>query len=445
MYVYCGVERMKSTYNNIYNEICKLPVIDTHEHIAWLEKYRKGDVLNEYLSSYLSSDIISAGLKRSEFNKVMNTEINIMERWSIVETFWEVARYTGYGRSLDIAVQGIYGIDGINRNTIEKLSEIYKENYREGHYEYVLRDLCNIETSLVTVWPYPLEGENSILKRVWDLRDFIMPNEYIGADPIAYRGGADIISYFEKKFGLNVNTLDDWLNLMEKELDYVICSYGTRVIKVGLAYERTLRFEKVDYSLAKMLFSKALGIGKRVATRGERQLIFAPELQDFMMHYLLKLANERNLTVQIHTGLLEGNGNVLTNSDPSLLINLFLEYPDVDFDIFHISYPYQTVACALAKMFPNVYIDMCWAHIISPSACISALDDFLDAIPYNKISAFGGDYGFVDGIYGHLMISRQNVAHTLTAKVQRGVFDEGKAIDIAKALYYDNPKRIFKL
>ena len=163
------------------------------------------------------------------------------------------------------------------------------------------------------------------------------------------------------------------------------------------------------------------------------------------MHYFLKLANQRNLTVQFHTGYLEGNGNVITNSDPSLLINLFSEYPDVDFDIFHIGYPYQSVACTLAKMFPNVYIDMCWSHIVSPSACIIALDDFLDAIPYNKISAFGGDYGFVDGIYGHLILSRENVAHTLTAKVGRQVFSVEKAIDIAKAMYYDNPKRILKI
>jgi len=105
----------------------------------------------------------------------------------------------------------------------------------------------------------------------------------------------------------------------------------------------------------------------------------------------------------------------------------------------------QNVTCALAKMFPNVFIDVCWAHMISPSACVSALDDFLDAVPYNKISTFGGDYCFVDGVYGHLQISRQNVAYTLTGKVARGVFDERKVLDIARALYYDNPKRIFRL
>jgi hypothetical protein len=96
-------------------------------------------------------------------------------------------------------------------------------------------------------------------------------------------------------------------------------------------------------------------------------------------------------------------------------------------------------------MFPNVFIDMCWAHIISPSASIHALEGFLDTVPYNKISAFGGDYIFVDAIYGHLNIARQNVSRVLAQKVTDGKFSVEKAIEIATALFYENPKRIFKL
>ena len=40
-------------------------------------------------------------------------------------------------------------------------------------------------------------------------------------------------------------------------------------------------------------------------------------------------------------------------------------------------------------MFPNVFIDMCWAHIISPAAVTAALADFLDGVPFNKIMGFG--------------------------------------------------------
>jgi hypothetical protein len=43
----------------------------------------------------------------------------------------------------------------------------------------------------------------------------------------------------------------------------------------------------------------------------------------------------------------------------------------------------------------------------------SALVEWLDTVPANKISAFGGDYIFVDGVYGHQYLARQNVARAL--------------------------------
>lgn len=428
------MDRMK-VYDSLLGEIGRMPVIDTHEHLPWDEKYRcegEGDVLREYLSHYMSSDVVSAGLSREDLEKVIGSERSVADRWRIVEPYWEAARYTGYGRALDIAVKGIYGIEGVNRDTVEALSDAFRAARRPGHFRHVLRELCNIETCLVDVWRQRLDGESELFRRIWQPLGFICP---------APSEFGSILSDIEKNHGIRVNSLDDWQAALEAELDWILARYGVRVLKCAIAYMRTLRFEEVGYPEAKALFQNML------AQRAGDGIppAFPRALEDYMMHFLLGLANRRNLTIQFHTGLLEGNGNTLSNSDPSLLNNLFLKYPDVDFDLFHISYPYQGVACALAKMFPNVTIDMCWAHIISPSACVAALDDFLDAVPYNKISGFGGDYLFADGVYGHLMLSRENIARTLAGKVERGVFGEERAVGIAKALYYDNPRRIFKL
>jgi predicted TIM-barrel fold metal-dependent hydrolase len=136
---------------------------------------------------------------------------------------------------------------------------------------------------------------------------------------------------------------------------------------------------------------------------------------------------------------------MIAHSDPSLLSNLFLEYPNVRFDVFHMGYPYHQVLSAVAKMFPNVYIDMCWAHIISPQASVDALVEWLDAVPANKISAFGGDYALVDGVYGHQAMARDNVSRSLAIKVEQGVFDVERACEIARWLFVDNPIRIFQL
>ena len=136
---------------------------------------------------------------------------------------------------------------------------------------------------------------------------------------------------------------------------------------------------------------------------------------------------------------------MISHSDPSLLSNLFLEYPDVDFDIFHIGYPYQHVVSVLAKNFPNVYIDMCWAHVISPRASVDALVEWVDSVPVNKISAFGGDYRFVDGVYGHQYLARVNVSKALAKTVEDGVLDVDRAKEIAGMLFYQNPLKLFKL
>ena len=88
---------------------------------------------------------------------------------------------------------------------------------------------------------------------------------------------------------------------------------------------------------------------------------------------------------------------------------------------------------------------MCWGHIISPHASRMALIEWLDVFAANKISAFGGDYCFLDGVYGHLKMARENVAFSLAAKVDAGCFDLDRAKEIAQWVFIDNPKRIFSL
>lgn len=425
---------MSSIKDRLFEQIERIPVIDTHEHLPHCEEAREKhtDVLREYLIHYMSSDLMSADLTRDLFSKIVDPSIPISQRWEWVEPYWEVCRYTGYGQALDISVKGIYGIDGVRRNTIEELNRAFLGSLKEGHFRHVLKDLCGIRISLLDGFGGRFECDRSLFRRVWRPCHYILP-----------RTGAAIESV-ERTYGVSIRSLDDWTDAFEREQADAL-DHGAVALKIGLAYERSLRFEEVDYNTAKAAFASCIDEWERAGRRGDAQVAFPVNLQDYMMHFILGKASERNLTFQFHTGLQEGNGNIVTNSDPALLTNLFMKYPDVDFDVFHIGYPFQHVVSALCKNFPNVFIDMCWAHIISPAAVRDALSDYLDAVPYNKISAFGGDYCFIDGVYGHLRLARENVSKVLSDKVDEGIFSEDKALEIAKALFYENPFRIFKL
>jgi hypothetical protein len=100
----------------------------------------------------------------------------------------------------------------------------------------------------------------------------------------------------------------------------------------------------------------------------------------------------------------------------------------------------------LAKNFPNVWLNLCWCHIISPRMAQSAMDELLDLVPTNKIIAFGGDHSTdVENVYGHLAVARQNVAGVLGRRVEEGLLTERDALEIAGRWFCDNPRELYQL
>lgn len=99
-------------YEELYKFVEQLTIIDTHEHLPLREdlRDRDADVLKEYLSHYISSDLISAGLSQADYQRVTDTALPLLERWEILEPYWACAQFTGYARALKIAVQDLYGI-----------------------------------------------------------------------------------------------------------------------------------------------------------------------------------------------------------------------------------------------------------------------------------------------------------------------------------------------
>ena len=166
-------------------------------------------------------------------------------------------------------------------------------------------------------------------------------------------------------------------------------------------------------------------------------------VEDYLIHYIIQQAVRRNLPIQIHTGLLEGSYNNLDNANPRHLIPLLAEYKEARFVLFHGGYPWTRDFIALGKMFPNVWLDMCWVWIISPRAGREMLHEMIETLPLNKVTAFGEDYIFVEGTYGHSGLARQNITQVLEEKVAEGWFGEDEAGQYARAVMYDNARQLY--
>lgn len=430
-------------FKELFNYINTIEIIDTHEHLPSFEvdRERDTDVLKEYLSHYFGCDLISAGFSKIDYKKIMESKLPIIEKWKLIEPYWEVSKYTGYARSLEIAAKEIYGIDGISKSTIEELNTKFLKSLTPGHFKRVLKDKSKIKISLLDVnvldKEYNILNEKSIhcdqnfFRAIYNIGNIVCPLNW------------NTIIKMENESGIRITSFNDYLEATEVIILKAF-ELGVVGLKSALAYRRVLEYKRVAKYDAEKEFNNIFKT-KHFPEWDERPICLGKNFQDYIMHYILNIANKKSLVIQIHTGLQEGNGNIITNSNPTLLTSLFLEYPDVRFDLFHIGYPYQNEITVLAKNFSNVYIDMCWAHIISPNASINALLEWIDTVPLNKISAFGGDYLFVDGIYGHQYIARENVARSLSIKVSQKIFTIDKAEEVARMLFYNNPLRIFRL
>lgn len=415
-----------SLYESLKEEIYKIPIVDTHEHLM-SEEQRNSQPIDVFyfFAHYASSDLVSAGMSPQTLEKIRNTSIPLEERWRDFSPYWARIQNTAYAKTLQIAVRDLFGIDGINERTYIQITEKLRDSQKKGWYRYVLREKGNIVLSLQYVGTMDVDKELFLPVAYYD--------HFITA-----RSKWDINS-LERSYGVSIHSLDDFLKALDIAFERDVKA-GAVGIKSGLAYSRILRYDKVSKVEAERLFNRIFShLGEGLSWEE------AKPLQDFIMHEVIRRAISYNLPITIHTGLQEGNANIISNANPVHLVNLFLEYKEAKFDIFHGGYPYTSELATLAKNFQNVYIDMCWLHIISPYVSRRALHEWLETVPQNKIMGFGGDYIFVEGAYAHSRIARDDIAKVLSEKVEEGYFSEEEALNIAYRLLRDNPKELFNL
>lgn len=412
----------------IKQAISEIQIIDTHEHLAREDERLKSSANVDFtylFRHYAKEDLISASNNdyKGIVELVYNTSLPLTDRWQLFHPLYEAMRSTGYGRVPLIAARDLYGVSDINETTIEELSSKMRDASKAGLYRSILKEKAKIELSIQDMGHRKFD--QNYFRHVERFDNFI-----------SISSGSEIID-LGAQYDIQVKTIDDFKNALRKAFTSAV-EIGAVGVKSGLAYNRILKYDNVSEKKAIEIFNSLLNKSSVSAEN-------IKALQDYIMHRVLDLVDEFDLPIQIHTGLHAGNGNTITNSKPTHLVNLFFEYPNVNFILFHASYPYGAELGTLAKNFPNVFIDMCWSYVISPSYSKRYLHEWIETVPANKIMGFGGDYDFVEAVYAHSVMARQIIADVLIEKVRDRYLSDDEAIVIARMFLRDNAMSVFKL
>lgn len=413
-------------------DLCdRTPLVDTHEHLVEERTRLRGGAphffpsndWSDLLLHYAADDMMSAGMGRDARDRFFHPETPQGTKIQLFLPIWDRIRHTGYGRAVRESVRILYGVDDLDAASIPVVDERFREALRPGLYQSILRDSAGI-----------VHAQVNSLERIFvetDHPDLLPQDISFLAFTKADR------SVVERDTGQAPDTLDGWCGWIDACFD----RWAPRAIaaKNQIAYQRRLAFPAADPRAVEATFACKVAGG---AVSPDDEIA----LENHLFRHCLAAATRNGLPVKLHTGYYAGFGRMPLGrvaANAGDLAPLLAEFPDTRFVLMHIGWPYQDEYLALAKHFPNVWIDLCWTWIIDPEACVRFVREFLTTVPSNKLLPFGGDYFTVECVVGHARIARAGMASALSELVDAGWMREEEASALVPRLFHGNARALF--
>jgi predicted TIM-barrel fold metal-dependent hydrolase len=410
--------------------------VDTHEHLLEETTRRRGpgahnlqpcDDAALLFAHYARDDLWAAGMPPGAQAAFFASDRDPADKWPLVEPSWRRARHTGYLRAVTETVRLLFGIEELDAAGFLRVTEGMRAGATPGFYRRVLRQAAGVELCQVnslerpfceTQYPDLLPQDLSLMNLSTDV-------------------SRPVLEGWSGMSGLPVGTLADW----HRVIDWAFATYGPRAVAVKsqAAYNRRLDYADVPSEAAAPLFER-MARGDALAP-AERKA-----LEDHLMRRCLERATEHDLPVKLHCGYYAGTGRMpldRVRRNASDLCPLLAAFPDTTFVLMHIGYPYQDEYVALAKHYRNVAVDLCWAWILNPAACVRFVKEFLLGAPHTKLLTFGGDYTTVENVVGHAAVARQGLVQALAELVDEGWLRPADALDLVEPLMRGNARDLF--
>ncbi len=422
------------SYKSLKEFIDSIAIIDCHEHTGWEKDFlkSKSDFFN-VMPQYSASDFDNAGNAfERPAAKAGNTSLSIEERWEAFKPLYERCKNTGYLQAMRLACRALFGVEPDGPESIARINEGIAKHQKPGMIEYLLRERANIDKAIV-VRQYGAEPDPPFLKHIINIDDQIRFGVYTTLESM------------RKETGVRVHRVEHLSEHYRKWID--LCEEGGAIgFKSPIAYQRPIHFPKPPRDEAQAALQRMIDFTKAPWMPGEAiSLREAEPLTNYAMHLFLEALEEKNLPISFHTGIQARGMNDIRWTNPQHLINLFNEYPNVRFDLFHGGFPYGHEWIELAKSWPNVYLNFCWVNSISPHVARQLLAEAIECVPINKIFAHGGDVGRPEIAVGMAMQSRENVALVLAEKVELGIFPLEEAKEYAERVLRTNALEMWNM
>ena len=424
--------------SNIREFVMNHPLFCQHDHHrSFAEFDAERDTYDfKSLLDYAVADLITAAGPRPPQGPMGKERI---------AKLWRRIRATGYGRAVTLGCQELFGLE-----------------YAPSNLDAITKALrCSITgKSASEVYSYFVHKK---AQNKWTIQDgsFHLGSESAFEEdmfPPSYRFAFHVDELFDMVDAAPIEALERFTECSIHRLDQLVAALNAAIdrfkgtgrlaaIKIGMAYRRDLAVTDPTHHEAELAFSRIRS--RKLFRDGIQQNTGAIDaatgraLADYMFHSLIRRAADEDLPIQMHTGYLADNWRSLAGTKALNLIPIFEKYRTARFDVFHASWPWASELGAIAKNYPNVWADMCWAWAMNPTESVRALSEWLDGIPFNKIFAYGADAELPWSNVGYSLQAKIGIGKVLEEKIEAGSITEETAEEIADCIMLKNGEEFF--
>lgn len=436
------------TQTDLGLEISSLALVDTHEHLLpedqWagdnaklVEQAKEAgepgwgddspDILQDLFLNYVPSDLEVAGADKEALRKLFDPAAGDIEsRFSGIREAWEATQFTGYGEAVRLIAREVYGLDSLTVEGLEAAQRTLEELRQPGERHRLLSEVARLDHVQIDDFQWACKPDES------GPDFFLYDLSWVGF-AMGHVKAEDI----HQETGIEISTLEDLREAFAAIFSrYAPCAIA---VKAQHAYSRTLRWEERSDADA----AHALAV---VLAGGEVEEATRLTLGDWCWARGVELAIEHDLPFKLHTGHHAGAGDMPIDwVRAGNLCPLLARYSEARFVLMHISYPYADELVSIAKHYPNVWVDLCWAWSIDPYSSADFVRRFLHAVPSSKLFGFGGDTMWPTAAVAYSIQARRGLHRALEAEVVAGDLTEQEAIAIARRLMRDNQYACFDI
>ena len=410
--------------------IDQTPLCDTHEHLASEQRYltERPDILQSLFDNYVSADLIVAGASQEAVTALVDqSNPDIRTRFQNVAGAWSVVQQTGYGEAVRHIAREFYGLDELTADGIEAAQSHHDKLVAPGMRLHLLRDRARLDHVQIDDFVRRCEPDPSGPDFFfYDISWVNFCNGEPDLEPVAEETGIEVRDLSTLRAAMT--------SIFEQNARHAIA------IKSQHAYNRTLLWQERSDAEA------AHALDRYLHQRAEMTTAERNCLGDWCLARGVELGIKYDLPFKIHTGYYAGHSRMPVDYiRAGHLCRLLAHYPTARFVLMHTAYPYSQEMVALAKHYPNVYVDLCWAWSIDPYSTSDFVRRYIHAVPTNKLFVYGGDTFWPTAAVAYTMQTRQWLYRTLQAEINEGYLSEQEAIAIAKQFLRTNQYACFNI